>query len=78
MEKPEPTSLFTTGESIVPSPAQVHFSHPLYFFSDNVSPDFIPGLIPGSFDAQKLLKQQYSTFAYNPYLHVYILSASKE
>lgn len=46
---------------------------PSYFFSSkNISSDVIPGLIPGSFDALKFPKEQHSTFAGNPYLHVYI------
>lgn len=73
VEKPETTSVFNTRESIVPSPEQINFFHPLYYFSsDNVSSDVIPGLISGSFDALKFPKEQYSTFAHNPYLHVYI------
>jgi len=73
MEKPETTSERNTGESSVPSPAQINFFHPFHYFSsDNVSSDVIPGLISGSFDALKFPKGQYSTFAHSPYLYVYI------
>lgn len=71
-EKPETTSVFNTGESIVPSLAQINFFHPLYFISSVVSSDVIPGLISGSFDALKFPKEQYSTFTHNPYLRVYV------
>lgn len=51
MENPETTSVFNTGESTVPSPAQILFSPPFYFSSDDVSSHVILALIPGSFDA---------------------------
>lgn len=73
MEEPETTSVVNTGESIVPPSAQINvFFHFYFFSSENISFDVIPRLILGSFDALKFPKEQYSTFAQNTYLHVYI------
>lgn len=75
MEKPDTTSVFKTGESIVPPSAQIHFFQPFCFSSDNISSDVIPGLIPGSFDALKLPKEQYPTLIC---MYIFLFSASKE